>query len=180
MTNEVIWVAKATATSLVANGGGSGKGERSTEGGHCPKACSQARGDETPKSNEGDPVPVAGSTVGEKEALVVQVSGSPVERHTEGSDLKGSCSEICHGAGSQASRKVVTHVGTPISSYSGSGKLIDEDGFQLVTRKGKGIMFGTALKIPASSVQARVPLNAQGQALVDRGPPKKGRGRKHK
>ncbi|CAL1360534.1 unnamed protein product [Linum trigynum] len=69
-------------------------------------------------------------------------------------------------------------VSTPPNSAS--GRVIDEEGFQLVTRKGKGIAYGTALKILASAAQARVPLNAQGQALVIRDPPKKGRGRKHK
>ncbi|CAL1355145.1 unnamed protein product [Linum trigynum] len=154
MTDEVAWVSKAKANL-------SG---RSNEGEPVPVVGSISGGSAVATlSTEGGPVPVVGSTEGGPVHVTRSLVGGPVP--VAGSPIVGGPVPV---AGSSSGGTT-----TPLNTLS--GKLIDEDGFQPVTRKGKGIAYYTTLKVFPSTT-----LNAQGHALVIRGPPKKGRGKKHK
>ncbi|CAI0542230.1 unnamed protein product [Linum tenue] len=79
---------------------------------------------------------------------------------------------------SEVGGKIAANTSTPARE-----DLIDAYGFQLVVRKGKNVSVGreqsSEMRILASAIQSRVPLNSKGVAMVIPVSPKKG-GRKNK
>ncbi|CAL1403463.1 unnamed protein product [Linum trigynum] len=108
---------------------------------------------------------------------VVESGSPPIASHADGSGVEADSQAVASSSGvlvadsqvvassSEVGGKIAANTSTPARE-----DLIDAYGFQLVVRKGKNVSVGREqsreMRILASAIQSRVPLNSKGVAMV--------------